>query len=676
MKEIIALTEGWPNWAYALAVAAAIYGLTKKFCEHLREDVDVALSHYLQGDYAETWAQQFGALFDYFFGPDPFSRRRFLRSAAASILMVVVLYTVLEGILGLIRVRASDTMPVWQVLAIGAVINIIPDWLSLWQTRWLLRMFEKVRSIWAQFLVLIVDAIVTGILIYAAIQGFRWATGQPPLAIVEIAALFSIYAVFFYSTFLTSLLAWLFWITSGLSKLFNRLHLNDLLEAQKKPGPTLALYLGLLTFLGVLSVKPLITLPEDGHTTVDSLLCTHFPASACTHAARLTTDEEAKLAFLTKACDGGVTAECVAAGLERLENRPTEAASLWQKGCEAGNALACTSLGVLYHQEIGVALDLAKAGQFYRRGCTGGDAGGCSNLATLYVSDKGLERDHSKARAFFQLACDGGNASGCGNLGRIYDRGMGVDRDMEKARQLYEISCTSGHAAGCVSLGILFERGDGVPQNPQEAGRLYQTGCAAGSADGCGNLGLLYAKGVGHEQNFETARQFFEKGCDGGSANACSNLGKIYKDGLGVESDPSLAQQFFARGCDAGDPKGCSHLGLLYDTGSGVPKDPEKARTLLQKGCDGGDAEGCTNLGVILTTTTDGAADYETGQELFRVGCDGGDAAGCGFLGWLHGNALGVSLNPQLAEDFYRQGCGMGHEWSCAQLTDPESLPE
>ena len=146
LKEIIALIEGWPNWAYALAIAAAVYGLTKKLCAHLSEEADVAVSHYLQGDYSQTWAQQFGALFDYFFGAETFSQRRLLRSAAASILMVAALYIVFEGIFDLIRIRASDTMPVWQVLAIGAVINITPDWLSLWQTRWLLRMLAAVSA--------------------------------------------------------------------------------------------------------------------------------------------------------------------------------------------------------------------------------------------------------------------------------------------------------------------------------------------------------------------------------------------------------------------------------------------------------------------------------------------------------------------------------------------------
>ncbi|CAN0312320.1 unnamed protein product, partial [Chrysoparadoxa australica] len=182
-------------------------------------DKKAALSLWLEGSYQSTWATQFCTMFDRIFGDQHWRLRCVSLSALASVLAVLALWLLFDRILGLISLRADTGLSLWQALLLGAAINIIPDYISLYETRWLLKQFERIRNPIGQFLVLIADAVVTGLIIFLGIKAYLWITGTPQISVVEMMALISIYAVFFYSTFLTSIWAWAYCLSSWLSRL-------------------------------------------------------------------------------------------------------------------------------------------------------------------------------------------------------------------------------------------------------------------------------------------------------------------------------------------------------------------------------------------------------------------------------------------------------------------------
>jgi hypothetical protein len=73
--------------------------------------------------------------------------------------------------------------------------------------------------------------------------------------------------------------------------------------------------------------------------------------------------------------------------------RPSIAAYLYRDACEAGNATACTNLGVLYAQGRGVTKDVGRARELYEQGCDDGNATGCVNLGVLYEDGRGVAKD-------------------------------------------------------------------------------------------------------------------------------------------------------------------------------------------------------------------------------------------------------------------------------------------
>jgi serine/threonine-protein kinase len=119
--------------------------------------------------------------------------------------------------------------------------------------------------------------------------------------------------------------------------------------------------------------------------------------------------------------------------------------------CEAGDAAACTQLGVLYNRGAGVARDLTAASLYYDRGCAGGDLAGCNNLGTIYQHGAvGLRGDRSKAASLYERACSGGHHEGCANLGLLYLGDPGASTQQRtRGRTLLQQACAAGVERAC-----------------------------------------------------------------------------------------------------------------------------------------------------------------------------------------------------------------------------------
>ena len=71
----------------------------------------------------------------------------------------------------------------------------------------------------------------------------------------------------------------------------------------------------------------------------------------------------------------------------------TEAARLYRKAANLGNAEAMANLGVMYHDGKGVAQDKAEAARLYRKAVDLGQAAPVANLAVMYFACDGVARD-------------------------------------------------------------------------------------------------------------------------------------------------------------------------------------------------------------------------------------------------------------------------------------------
>jgi hypothetical protein len=182
--------------------------------------------------------------------------------------------------------------------------------------------------------------------------------------------------------------------------------------------------------------------------------CQGGDGAACTALAKAHGND---IVLLRQACDLGDGEGCYRLGLE-LGNT-AEGAAAYEQACDAGNPLACTNIGWMAQNGVGIHTDLEAAVRLYKRGCDGS-------------------------------ACSGRNDLGCLNLGRLYRDGVGVKQDDERAMSLFHLVCDYGSEAAaraCFNAGALYE-------DRHEAARAvpyYQRACDKKDAEACQRLGAL-----------------------------------------------------------------------------------------------------------------------------------------------------------------------------------------
>ena len=82
-----------------------------------------------------------------------------------------------------------------------------------------------------------------------------------------------------------------------------------------------------------------------------------------------------------------------------------------------------------------------KAAGLFKKACNAGAALGCRNLGLLYNTGLGVNQSYTKATILFKKACNAGAAGGCGALGSLYEKGLGVNQSYTKAASLFKKAC-------------------------------------------------------------------------------------------------------------------------------------------------------------------------------------------------------------------------------------------
>ena len=251
--------------------------------------------------------------------------------------------------------------------------------------------------------------------------------------------------------------------------------------------------------------------------------------------------------------------------------------------CEAKQARACASAAEGLERQWAFSLD--EQASLYERGCELGDANACAALGVLVQDGRGRPHDDAKARQIYEQACDDGSGVACFNLALMYRSGNGAPIDDAKATALlakavphYQAACDAGELEWCMNLGFVYEHGYAGEPDIKRAESIYQKACTAGHANSCVNLSLLW---LDQGTSPDTALGQLEKACEEDSGLACGALGHVYlKPAPAVTRDPARASTLLEKGCQLGDGRGCTLLAGMLSLGDDLPTDRERAQTL------------------------------------------------------------------------------------------------
>ena len=219
------------------AAAQAVWFLFKTAESVAQDEVRTAITRWLRNldpdQVMKSWPQTFLSMFDSIFGKRHLSWRCIWRSCVASMAGVMVLMLVwatlrfdeIEFIINMV-----DPVPFFiMVIVSPLILNAVPDYVSLCETRFVLRWMScKPSSSWI-VLLLILDAVVTGLIFcLGAVVLILIVSGGPISKAIKILLGLLLpglrlssengttpFGIFFYSTYFTSVWVWLYVLSGG-----------------------------------------------------------------------------------------------------------------------------------------------------------------------------------------------------------------------------------------------------------------------------------------------------------------------------------------------------------------------------------------------------------------------------------------------------------------------------
>jgi len=543
-------------FGYAFILSFGLYtGMAIFGSMHANTKVKDQLAYWLMGEHNDTWAKQFVLFFESIFGGKHLSLRCVLSSISASIIAVWVLYILFGPVLGILDKQVLDGHSFWKTILLGAAINLVPDYFSLWETRWVLKRFQAIRSKLLMGLILLSDLIISAIIILIGITLWRLLGKQDPLEIGEIIGGFSVYSIFFYSTFLTSVWSWLYCVTSFIMRSFSE-KLSAFLQITETPFRQLGLVSAILLFSSMASFK---LLPQHSiHKTV----CKLPGQSLAYHCIRTAPTAKIQLDHFDASFHNFPIAEI---------------------GSQFSQLFAKYDINLM--KEIAENQEtLCKSKSKRTNSCL---------ISGYYYSTQKFEVGKNPAIDLYKIGCEYGNSMTCYNLAIMYQMGHSVELDMNLAANYHHSACLGDINEACFNLATMYDDGEGVEINVALATRLFKISCDRGTPRACALAGLNHKYRLGAEGDKKLALSLFSKACDGKVGAGCFELGKMYIYGESTDADSLRAIKLLEKACEYEVWRACHFASIVYEYGEGIPKDEGRALLLLKRACQGGDITAC-----------------------------------------------------------------------------------
>lgn len=269
MEDIVGLrtTLTIGSWFF---LTGGIWKLFDRVEKATSKDAKLAASEWLNSinlSGLSKWPDSFSRAFDSIFGSNHLTFRCFLKSSIASLLAVIICTAIWAAIRPLefqkFIVHSDRNMSVFMLFGFSLLVNVLPDYISLFETRYVLRFLSVSPSLGRQLLLLIIDALITAVIalgvwfLFDLMMDYslKGTIEYIPLYILPLKADYSGYfspGIWFYSTFLTSIWIWLY-LLSGISVIVaKKLNLvliaaRRVLDVDNKPFVSL----GVIAIMGV-----------------------------------------------------------------------------------------------------------------------------------------------------------------------------------------------------------------------------------------------------------------------------------------------------------------------------------------------------------------------------------------------------------------------------------------
>lgn len=269
--------------------------------------------------------------------------------------------------------------------------------------------------------------------------------------------------------------------------------------------------------------------------------------------------------------------------------------------------------------------DYASALPYLKELAAVNDEEACSALGDLYFEGLGVDSDYALAKQYYTIAASlYDNAHSRERLADCKYYGLGEQPDKEGAIREYVGlgDQISADAAEKVALNY-FGKKDYDQANPY----FKKTGFGLSAQMDPGSVYYQMGKYMYENNQFEDAFSYFSEALRNGysSINMYYGLGVMYLNGRGVEKDYEKSADAFEQGYRLGDPKCGNRLGRLYEQGRGRPKDLRKAHDLYLEASRKGLPEAFLYLGNMYSQNNGIGKDLQKSESYWIKAADLGN---------------------------------------------------
>jgi TPR repeat protein len=158
----------------------------------------------------------------------------------------------------------------------------------------------------------------------------------------------------------------------------------------------------------------------------------------------------------------------------------SEAIAAFRQAADKGSTAAMVELGVALATGAGVPKDEAQAAKLFERAAEAGNARGVTNLAVL-VHNGSAQADAARLRALLARAVETNSAEAQFQLGVMTAEGVGGLKDDAAARALFEKAAAQNHPGALLQMGEFAASGRGGPKDASAAKAYYERAATLGS---------------------------------------------------------------------------------------------------------------------------------------------------------------------------------------------------
>ncbi|MBO9594795.1 MAG: sel1 repeat family protein [Niabella sp.] len=378
-------------------------------------------------------------------------------------------------------------------------------------------------------------------------------------------------------------------------------------------------------------------------------------------------------------------------------NAPDVAASIpyFTKAAEAGNAQACTELGLI--AEAAEQPDYARAFEHFSKAAELGYpyANYIKGLYLEYDYHQSGTQDPAAAVQCYAYAAGYNEMNATYELGRCYKFGTGIAQDPDKAIEYLKKAAEANNPKALTELALSYERAEGVAEDRDKAleymeraaslqyvyaqyatGRYYLHGYVqADSAKGLEwlekaaaseypyallELGDYYMFDYDRVEQYEKALGYYLRAKD--QQVYSDGLGLCYEYGIGTETAPVAAFNEYTLAAEYGNSNAKYRLGRCYYEGFGTEKNLEAAFRWFGESAHEGNDHAKVYLGRQYLKGEGIPRQPEKAVTLFTEAAENDSAnaqyelANCYLMG------EGVDEDEQKALYWFEQAAENGHE--------------